>query len=643
MSIRLRTTSALLLIGLLPILIMLFLANRALEDATEAEIAQINSRLEQTGRQAIRRHAEAVAQQIKIYLDAHPRLDPFNIKALQADSALASIAVQPVGDTGYTAVHNAAGVNIFHRNPKVVNTNLADLQITLPDFWKIVEGSLDGTPTEGYYDWIEADNSIRKKYMAIVPVPGTTLRVAATTYIDEFLAPAEQSKKETLDLRQSLQSQIGLVAFIVAVLVILLAIGIGIQSTTPLINLAKVAERVAQGEWDAVQPSDEKGEIGALSKSIYAITRELQEATGNLEEQIQVRTKELSRRAAQLEAITFVASEVSRARQMDALLTETTDLIRDRFGFYHVGIFLVDETKEYASLAAAAGEIGQKLLENKYQIRLGEPSIVGTVVTTGYPRIVQDIEPDDVYFKNPLLTEARSEMAIPIRVGNETIGAIDIQSLQENAFDDEDVHIMQILADQLAGVIENIRLVERLESANKEMMAFYESQGKQTAQVWAEDKVVAYEYDRFRVQPIDDQIPADVRTQLAAGQIVALDKYQAQNMRGKPQAVLLVPIVLRGQTLGVIGMESNDPDHRWSNEEIATVENIAAQTAIALENARLLEEAQQRAVQEKAISDITAKISSSVKIESVLRITAQELSRILDDAEVLIQLEKREG
>lgn len=643
MSIRLRIIMAIFLVALVPVVISPLLTSMVLRQSSKIAVQTTRTALEVAAKKNIEQKAEAVAAQIEIYLQSHPNLNPLDIAALQADKTLATIAVQPVGETGYTAVHDSRGINIFHRNPEVVNTPLSDLQSKLPAFWALVEASLDGTPVSGYYDWIEPDNSIRKKYMVIVPVPNTPLRVAATTYIDEFHEPVIETAGQLQAQVNNLLSQLGLLALIGGIFAITAAMLLGLQITTPLDKLRYAAEAVAQGNWEAIVPQKTSDEVGALSKSIYEMGLQLRNAIENLEEQVRARTKDLSHRTAQLEAIIFIAREVARVKHPDTLMKNAVELIRNRFGFYHVGIFLVDETGEYAHLVAATGEIGQTLMENKHQLKVGETSIVGTVTGTGYPRIIQNVGEDQAYFKNPLLPDTRSEMTIPLQAGDQIIGALDIQSTQESAFDEEDIGIMSVLADQLASAIENARLVERLENTNKEMMALYEIQKGQTPQLWTENEVVAYEYDRFHIRPIDDnQIPDTVRERLLSGQTVALDVSQAKQIKGVSRALLLVPLMLRGQALGAIGLESSAPAHQWTSEEITIVESIAAQAAVSLENARLLEEAQQRAFQEKTISDITARVSSSMKIESVLRTTAQELSRLLQDAEVLIQLNKRE-
>jgi len=123
-----------------------------------------------------------VATQMEIFIKSHPKMKKDDYSR---DPWLKAIAVQKVGETGYTAIHDDKGINYFHVNPQIVGTDLHDLSTKLPAFWKILEASLKG-PASGYYDWKDADGKIRSKYMYLSPVKDTDLIVAATTYIDEF-------------------------------------------------------------------------------------------------------------------------------------------------------------------------------------------------------------------------------------------------------------------------------------------------------------------------------------------------------------------------------------------------------------------------------------------------------------------------
>ncbi|MBW2123316.1 MAG: HAMP domain-containing protein [Deltaproteobacteria bacterium] len=222
---------------------------------------------------------------------------------MRANSELRRIAVQPVGKTGYTAVHDSKGINQFHKNPKIVGMNLSKLSAKYPDFWRILEKSLSGD-SYGYYNWPEADGTVRSKYMYIAPVRGTDLRVAATTYIDEFSAPARQIKEKleaihdrterelrlradrTLERFRS-TSQETLRVFLVVmavslVVVILLTYWFSRSLIRPIIHLTRVANRISMGDLETRVEITSRDEVGLLAESFSRMQESLRAAIGRL-------------------------------------------------------------------------------------------------------------------------------------------------------------------------------------------------------------------------------------------------------------------------------------------------------------------------------------------------------------------------
>jgi GAF domain-containing protein len=139
------------------------------------------------------------------------------------------------------------------------------------------------------------------------------------------------------------------------------------------------------------------------------------------------------------------------------------DLISKQFGFYHAGIFLLDERDEYAVLQAASSEGGRRMLERGHKLRVGEVGIVGHVASTGEPRVALDVGEDTAHFAHPDLPNTRSEMALPLKVQDRVIGVLDVQSTHEAAFSEDDVAVLQTMADQLATAIANARLFEQVQ------------------------------------------------------------------------------------------------------------------------------------------------------------------------------------
>jgi PAS domain S-box-containing protein len=194
------------------------------------------------------------------------------------------------------------------------------------------------------------------------------------------------------------------------------------------------------------------------------LREQVRQHTSELEQQVAARTADLTRRQVQLQVAAEVARDASGGSDLQVLITRAVDLICERFGFYHAGIFLIDRTSEYAILRAAAGEGGRRMLAAGHKLPVGKTGLVGYVTQTGKPRIANDTGVDAVHFNNPFLPETRSEMTLPLRTGERIIGALDVQSNKENAFDDDDIGILQVLADQLAVAIERTRLFEQMQT-----------------------------------------------------------------------------------------------------------------------------------------------------------------------------------
>ncbi len=237
----------------------------------------------------------------------------------------------------------------------------------------------------------------------------------------------------------------------------------------PVEQLTEGAVYLAAGSLDKRVAVESADELGQLAAAFNRMADRLQASHVELERRVAERTADLHRRAIQLQAAAEVARDATGARELGSLLNRAVNLIQNRFGFYHAGIFLVDERGEYAVLRAATGEAGRQMLERGHKLKVGEVGIVGYVTDTSQPRIALDVGTDAVHFKNPLLPETRSELALPLKVGARVIGALDVQSRQAAAFDEDDVTVLQTMADQLAMAIENARLLHAMQQALREL------------------------------------------------------------------------------------------------------------------------------------------------------------------------------
>lgn len=264
----------------------------SLKDLSATSLKESKSALDLLGEKIIQEKAKDVATQMEIFVKSHPKLKK---EDLNKDPWLNSIAVQKVGETGYTAVHDNNGINYFHVNPQIVGTDLHDLSSKLPAFWKILEASLKGEAS-GYYDWKDADGKIRPKYMYLAPVKDTDLIVAATTYIDEFSKPTkaieekmkkiERSYLDEYDKKFQMFYLIILAAFIVLIVVIYFYSRSVIH---PILYLAEVADKISMGELDTPIKIKTKGEVSVLAKSIERMQVSIKTAIERLQKRREAR------------------------------------------------------------------------------------------------------------------------------------------------------------------------------------------------------------------------------------------------------------------------------------------------------------------------------------------------------------------
>jgi len=366
------------------------------------------------------------------------------------------------------------------------------------------------------------------------------------------------------------------------------------------------------------------------------LTNQLKLERSQLDERIHQRTSELQKRASQLEVAGLVARDISTASSLDEILNNSVQLIKDRFNFYHAGIFLMDEKKEYAVLRAATGEAGRRLIENNHKLKTGATGIVGYVVGKGEAHIALDVKMDEVHYKNPLLSQTRSEMALPLKVGNDIIGALDVQSVEENAFGYEDVQIIQTIADQLAVAIDKARLLQKLHETIKELEA---SNSRDISKSWRSflkstrrEYAYSFRHSIFETDTFDSKEAKDALLQ--GRSIVA--HLAAGTESSTAATIVAIPIKLRSQVLGV--MELRFGAVSVPEEMVNLLEITANRLALALENARLLEELQIRAGREHMVSEVSAKLRASTDVDSILRAAAVELGRALNTTEVLVQL-----
>ncbi|MEW5941241.1 MAG: GAF domain-containing protein, partial [Chloroflexota bacterium] len=447
----------------------------------------------------------------------------------------------------------------------------------------------------------------------------------------ENVMKAEQQLE--VDARRTILNLTGILA-VVWIIFLFASQRLGTALTKPLAALTAGARLIARGELTTQLASDATDEVGLLTNTLATMTKNLRATINATEQRVVERTAELrqavsesEKRAQELKTISEVARAVSTEIELENLLNLVTYLVSERFGFYHVGVFLIDTVTKYAVLRAANSPGGKRMLERGHKLEVGQEGIVGYVTGAGEPRIALDVGEDAVYFNNPDLPNTRSEMALPLKLRGRIIGALDVQSTEPNAFSANDVGTLGVLADQVAIAIDNARLFAETQRTLTEVQSLY---GEYVGRTWTRKtskSPIGYHHapggGQTLVEPAPWEEAQDAvvtgKTLVTAGQTEAPGNISA----------VAVPIRLYNQTIGVIDIRSSDPSRRWREDEIAVIEATAERLALALENARLFEETSARASREHAVAEISSRIRATNDPQAMIRTAVEELQRVL--------------
>lgn len=351
---------------------------------------------------------------------------------------------------------------------------------------------------------------------------------------------------------------------------------------------------------------------------LEAANRDLYESQAHLEEsrnELLIINQQLTRRTERINIIAQISKDISSIQQIREILLSVVHTISQRFGYYHVGIYLPDDQKQYVLLRASNSDGGLSMSQKDHRLRIDEQSVIGFVARSRQPRFVETVT-DKAFFNNPDLPATLSEITLPLISGEELIGVLDIQTPETSAFSEDDVSTLTILADQVAIAIQNAFLFERSQRALREA----EIASRQTSnQAWsAYEKGLqarGYRYDGIKSEPLKDA--------------------SSGSASGNP---LNIPVRLRGQTIGNLKLKPADVSRDWTEDELAIIAATSERVALALEGSRLLDDAQKRAVRETFLSEVASKLSTSFQLDSILRDTVEELGKTLKGSTVSFQL-----
>jgi len=321
------------------------------------------------------------------------------------------------------------------------------------------------------------------------------------------------------------------------------------------------------------------------------------------------RSKELGRRLIQMRTAAEISHSINLVLDPRILLNQVVDIIRERFDLYYVGIFLLDDQEDYAILKAGTGDAGRQMINDGHKLPIGNSSMVGWAIAHHQPRISLDTDDETVLFTNPLLPKTRSEMALPLMSGEQIFGAVSIQSSRQNAFDEDDIAVLQGVVDSLAIALNNAQLFQMEEEHLKE------------------------------IQNLNRQYLSNAWENIAKNPEISVVDYLNDQIAGSDDDIspINIPIELREQVIGKISLQLGV--NTLSSDDLAFVNQITTQAALALENVRLQEETQRRANHDRLVTEIINRARISTDVDTILRITLSELGKSMQASEGLIHLD----
>ena len=354
------------------------------------------------------------------------------------------------------------------------------------------------------------------------------------------------------------------------------------------------------------------------NEALVAREAELNTAQAKLEQNVAERTQELNERNLQTRAVVELARQIADVQDLHSLLNAAMELLRKRFGHYAADLYLLDDSRQSAVLRASSTAAGRIRVEAGYHIGSGDQNAIGRVIRRG-KLLVSSATPDKTEASSTSAgSSSTAQITLPLVVRGNVIGVLDLHSEAPGPAGQREIEIFQLIADQLAASIENVRLVTDTQATLGQLQALT-AQGTRAAwQEYLNDRVLAFQFTPAGVSPLSTDAAM------------------------REPGDLNVPLALRGEKIGLIKLRRL-PGGDWAQAERELLEKVAAQVALALENARLLEQTRQRAAQEQVISEISTRLNRSLDVDAVLQAAVREFASLPEIAEAEIRLSSSDG
>jgi len=542
------------------------------------------------------------------------------------DENLIHLAHGSAPETLYTTVMPLEA-NVLERlvdERRLPNISPEEIFLTLPELAENLYRAQSHEDSVVYFDAVDIATGDRLNQVVVIDMESPPWLLAFFQPKDIFLKPVENLINSSV--------LFGLISILGAVLI---AIGFTQVLTLPINQLTKSANEISHGNLDARIEVTTEDEIGDLSITFNNMTDQLQHLIENLEDQVAERTRDLQNRAAKLQAAAEIARDATSETELDDLLYRAATLISDRFELYHVGIYLVDKREEFAVLAAGNDKLSENLIENEHNYLISSDSNVSYVCSVGEPRLAPNDDDDIQISRHPLLQKTAAQMVLPIKTGQQILGAIDCHSINPNGLRQEDVPIFQTMIDQLAIAIEKTEYRGEIEETLKELETAYGIYTQESWKRFIQDKgtITGYSYNQKSLVPVSNP-PPEVIEAWSKGEATYHIEEKKDSDDGA--STVAIPMKIRGEVTGVLNIEFNA--HQVPTEIDQFIQEVANRLSLILENARLVDAAQRRGSRDLVTSEISNKIRQSLDMDSVLRVAVKEIGESLDLAEVEVRI-----
>jgi len=487
-------------------------------------------------------------------------------------------------------------------------------------------------------------------------VVGTYVPLGAPQWAVVTELPTDEANQPIF---QSLVSSVATI-LVFAVLAGLAGIFLARRLSAPLVDLSNTATEVAGGNLSREAKVDGPAEIAQVATSFNAMTARLRDLIGSLEQRVAERTKAL-------ETSSEVSRRLSTILNQKELVTEVVDQLNNAFGFYHTQIYFYNEANDSLVMAGGTGEIGEKMLAQFHKVAKGR-GLVGRAAESNQPVLVSDTSKNPEWLPNPLLPDTKSEMVVPISIGNRVLGVLDVQQNTTNSLKQEDVDSIQPIANQIAVAMQNIRQYENTQKIAADMnvvanVGIVVSTITETGNLLQEVVELSkasfnlYHAHIYMLNEAGDsleltagagevgrQMVAEKRSiPLASEQslvaraartregVVVNDVTVALDFLPNPllpdtRSEMAVPMIAADMVIGVLDVQS-EIANRFTDVDISIQTTLASQVAVALQNARSFSQTQRQAERETTVNLITQKIQSATSVQAALQIAVRELGR----------------